>query len=170
MTTTNEQNAPDAIQHRRDAEYARQVLGKLKAAGMSEREIARRIGLSDRVLRQYKTGEQAMSYAVQFALEALAARVAAGHAVHEAAAVYNAGEVWKEFPEDPFRREDVGKVVACVGKHGEYFIGKLAIDGFSLFIETSQGIDAHRVPVQNVARYALLPAPDSLVTNTPTRE
>lgn len=64
---------PDASNHNPDPAYLR---GLLARAGLSQRAAARRIGISDRVMRYYLTDESAgyrpAPYPVQFALEALA--------------------------------------------------------------------------------------------------
>lgn len=67
---------PDASRHDPRPEYLRALLDR---AGVSQREAARRIGISERVMRYYLTPEgggaesRAAPYPVQFALEALAA-------------------------------------------------------------------------------------------------
>jgi len=64
---------PDASKHNPRPEYLRALL---QQAGLSQRAAARRIGISDRVLRYYLAAESAdhrpAPYPVQFALEALA--------------------------------------------------------------------------------------------------
>lgn len=64
---------PDASKHDPRPEYLRALL---QQAGLSQRAAARRIGISDRVMRYYLAGESAgyrpAPYPVQFALEALA--------------------------------------------------------------------------------------------------
>ena len=47
--------------------------GLVERSGLSQRECARRIGLSDRAMRYYLSGERKPMYAVQYLLEALAA-------------------------------------------------------------------------------------------------
>ena len=64
---------PDASKHDPRPEYLRALL---QQAGLSQRAAARRIGISDRVMRYYLADEYAgyrpAPYPVQFALEALA--------------------------------------------------------------------------------------------------
>ena len=64
---------PDASKHNPRPEYLRALL---QQAGLSQRAAARRIGISDRVMRYYLADESAgyrtAPYPVQFALEALA--------------------------------------------------------------------------------------------------
>lgn len=64
---------PDASKHDPRQEYLRALL---QQAGLSQRAAARRIGISDRVMRYYLADESAgyrpAPYPVQFALEALA--------------------------------------------------------------------------------------------------
>lgn len=48
------------------------IRGLIAAIPLSQREIARRIGVSDRYLRALVAGSRECSYPVQFALEALA--------------------------------------------------------------------------------------------------
>lgn len=63
---------PDATWHNPDPAYLR---GLLLAAGVSQREAARRIGVSERVMRYYLAPEAAdyrqAPYVVQYALESL---------------------------------------------------------------------------------------------------
>jgi transcriptional regulator with XRE-family HTH domain len=68
---------PDATLHNPAPAYLR---GLVAATGLTQRECARRIGVSDRLLRYYLTdpasGKEAREapYPVQYALEALAIR------------------------------------------------------------------------------------------------
>lgn len=63
---------PDATRHNPDPAYLR---GLLLAAGVSQREAARRIGVSERMMRYYLADESAdhrpAPYVVQYALESL---------------------------------------------------------------------------------------------------
>lgn len=63
---------PDATRHNPDPAYLR---GLLLAAGISQREAARRIGVSERMMRYYLAPEAAdyrpAPYVVQYALESL---------------------------------------------------------------------------------------------------
>ena len=63
---------PDATKHDPSPEYLRALLAR---AGLSQREAARRIGVSERVMRYYLAPESAdyrpAPYVVQFALESL---------------------------------------------------------------------------------------------------
>ena len=63
---------PDATKHNPDPAYLR---GLLQRAGVSQREAARRIGISERVMRYYLAPESAdyrpAPYVVQYALESL---------------------------------------------------------------------------------------------------
>lgn len=65
--------APDQARHNPDPAYLR---GLIDRAGISQREAARRIGISERVMRQYLSDRDAATaleapYPVQFALERL---------------------------------------------------------------------------------------------------
>lgn len=65
---------PDATNHKPSPDYLRALLGK---AGVSQREAARRLGLSVRVMSYYlaptdSLGYRPAPYVVQYALEALA--------------------------------------------------------------------------------------------------
>lgn len=64
---------PDATKHDPRPEYLRALLD---AAGVSQREAARRIGVSERMMRYYLADEPAdyrpAPYLVQYALESLA--------------------------------------------------------------------------------------------------
>lgn len=65
---------PDISRHNPDPAYLR---GLIERAGISQREAARRLGITDRVMRCYLADRAAKSalpapYLVQFALEKLA--------------------------------------------------------------------------------------------------
>ncbi|MDO9138958.1 MAG: hypothetical protein Q7U38_01345 [Methylobacter sp.] len=62
---------PDISKHNPDPEYLKGLIGKI---GVSQRESARRIGISERVMRQYLSNRDASTaleapYPVQFCLE-----------------------------------------------------------------------------------------------------
>lgn len=57
---------PDATRHDPRPEYLRALLAQ---AGLTQRDAARRIGVSERVMRYYVAGERDAPYPVQFALE-----------------------------------------------------------------------------------------------------
>ena len=63
---------PDSTKHNPDPAYLR---GLLLAAGLSQREAARRIGVSERMMRYYLADSTAdhrsAPYPVQFAIESL---------------------------------------------------------------------------------------------------
>lgn len=59
---------PDASKHNPDPEYLRSLV---LAAGLSQRACAERIGIGDRLMRYYLSGEREAPYPVQFALECL---------------------------------------------------------------------------------------------------
>lgn len=61
---------PDAALHNPDPDYLRSLLQR---AEVSQRAAARKIGISERVMRYYLAGEREAPYPVQFALECLAA-------------------------------------------------------------------------------------------------
>lgn len=65
---------PDASLHNPSPEYLRALLDQ---AGLSQREAARRIGVSERMMRYYLAPESASyrpaPYVVQYAIERLAA-------------------------------------------------------------------------------------------------
>ncbi len=68
---------PDIALHNPDPDYLR---GLIDRAGISQREAARRLGISPRMMRQYLAGGEVATarpapYLVQFGLEALAAAV-----------------------------------------------------------------------------------------------
>lgn len=66
--------SPDATRHNPDPAYLR---GLLQRAGLSQRDAARRIGVSERMMRYYLAPESASyrpaPYVVQYAIERLAA-------------------------------------------------------------------------------------------------
>lgn len=59
---------PNASLHNPAPDYLR---GLLLRAKLSQRAAARRIGVSERVLRYYLAGERQAPYPVQYALESL---------------------------------------------------------------------------------------------------
>lgn len=66
---------PEASRHNPDPRYLR---GLLEKAGLTQRQAAQLLGISDRVMRYYLSAEtsdsyRAAPYPVQFALECLAA-------------------------------------------------------------------------------------------------
>ena len=66
---------PNASNHNPDPRYLR---GLLEKAGLTQRQAAQLLGISDRVMRYYLSAEtsdsyRAAPYPVQFALECLAA-------------------------------------------------------------------------------------------------
>lgn len=66
---------PNASLHNPSPEYIRALVER---SGLSQREAAKRIGVSDRLLRYYLTAgadSRSAPYPVQFALEALAGEV-----------------------------------------------------------------------------------------------
>ena len=65
---------PDSSRHNPDPRYLR---GLLEKAGLTQRQAAQLLGISDRVMRYYLSAEtsdsyRAAPYPVQFALECLA--------------------------------------------------------------------------------------------------
>lgn len=66
-------SGPDATQHNPDPRYLR---GLIEAAGLTQREAARRVGVSERMMRYYladaeSAGYRPAPYPVQFAIEHL---------------------------------------------------------------------------------------------------
>jgi transcriptional regulator with XRE-family HTH domain len=66
---------PDAKWHRPEPAYLRELLER---AGLSQRGAARVLGLTDRTMRHYASGDHPMPYPVQYCLEVLAAAGPAG--------------------------------------------------------------------------------------------
>lgn len=62
---------PDATRHDPRPEHIRACIVR---AGLSQREAARRIGISERVMRYYCAGERTAPYPVQYALERLSSK------------------------------------------------------------------------------------------------
>jgi transcriptional regulator with XRE-family HTH domain len=69
---------PDASKHNPDPAYLRSLI---EAAGLSQRAAAIKIGITDRTMRYYLSGERDAPYSVQFALENLPKRKATCAAV-----------------------------------------------------------------------------------------
>lgn len=63
---------PNPATYNPDPAYLR---GLVERSGLSQREAAKRIGLSDRAMRYYLSGERKPMYAVQYLLEVLASDV-----------------------------------------------------------------------------------------------
>lgn len=59
---------PDPTKHNPAPEYIRALISR---AGLSQREAARRVGISARSMRHYCTGKMVCPYSVQYALENL---------------------------------------------------------------------------------------------------
>lgn len=64
---------PDASTYNPDPDYIRELISGIP---LTQREIARRIGVSDRYIRALVAGSRGCSYPVQFCLEALCASAA----------------------------------------------------------------------------------------------
>ncbi len=60
---------PDAARHNPDPSYVRALI---EASGLSQRAAARQVGIAERTMRYYVSGEMPIPYAVQYCLEALA--------------------------------------------------------------------------------------------------
>jgi hypothetical protein len=60
---------PNAAKHNPDPDYVRKLLDR---AGVSQREAARILGVTDRAMRYWCSGDQPIPYTAQFALECLA--------------------------------------------------------------------------------------------------
>lgn len=61
---------PNQSEHRpNDPDYVRELLTK---AGISQREAARRLGVTDRTMRHWCAGTAPIPYTAQYALECLA--------------------------------------------------------------------------------------------------
>lgn len=59
---------PDSLLHRPSDEYLRDMLERI---GLSQRAAARLLGVNERTMRYYCSGEQPMPYTVQYAVEML---------------------------------------------------------------------------------------------------
>jgi transcriptional regulator with XRE-family HTH domain len=59
---------PDPSQYEPSPEYLRSLI---EGAGLSQRAAARAIGISERAMRYYLSGQRSFPYTVQFALESL---------------------------------------------------------------------------------------------------
>lgn len=60
---------PDSTRRDADPDYLRELID---AAGISQQEAARRLGIDPRTMRRYLSGSRAIPYAAQYCLEALA--------------------------------------------------------------------------------------------------
>lgn len=60
---------PDVTRYNPDPIYIGQLID---ATGLSQLELAARLGVSDRIVRYWTSGEQDITYLAQFALECLA--------------------------------------------------------------------------------------------------
>lgn len=59
---------PDASKHNPDPAYVRELLSR---AGLSQRHAAKLLGVNDRTMRFWCSGQVDIPYTAQFALEAL---------------------------------------------------------------------------------------------------
>lgn len=60
---------PNADRHNSDPNYIRELL---KRAGLTQRGAAKRLGINERTMRYYLSGQQKIPYVTQYCLEALA--------------------------------------------------------------------------------------------------
>lgn len=68
--------SPDArLHYNTSPDYLRSLI---EAAGISQREAARRLGVSDRTVRYWLAGAERINYPAQYCLEALAYKQAQG--------------------------------------------------------------------------------------------
>lgn len=152
--------APDAKWHRRDAEYVRALFERI---GMSKRELSELIGVTDRVLRLYASGDQAVPYTVQYALEALAnSRGETMNAVRDTGAAYGDETKWFEPSERPITKSDVRKLLVGKDQYGAHIMGPLHADGFGNIVVhqvDANSIEFREVPVDRVSIYTLLDQP-----------
>jgi hypothetical protein len=157
--------APDVKLHQPDPQYARALFSKLKDAGISQREAARRLSMTDRILRAYASGEQLMPYVVQFTLEAMAHAAHTVSSVHEARAEYAIERPsvthWHDAASRPLGKDDAGKWVLGRDRVGATVCGVLDRDGFGLVIRElhPNPVDCHSVPVDRVVTYTLVDPP-----------
>lgn len=59
---------PNAEKHNPSPDYLRSLI---EGAGMSQREASQRIGITDRSMRFYLSGQRPIPYSVQYAIEEL---------------------------------------------------------------------------------------------------
>lgn len=59
---------PNPEAHNPDPNYLRSLLAQ---AGISQREAARRVGISERAMRYYLSGRRECPYSIQFCLESM---------------------------------------------------------------------------------------------------
>jgi hypothetical protein len=158
--------APDVKWHQPDPEYARSLFAKLKDAGISQREAARRLSITDRILRAYASGEQMMPYTVQYALEGMVqGSTETDAAVHEPQAEYVIEKPtttqWFRASARPIAKSDVGKWVLARDRFGATVCGELVRDSFGLVIKElhPEPVDVHSVTVDRIVIYTLVDPP-----------
>jgi hypothetical protein len=137
---------PDAKWHRDDKEY---VLSLLQRAGLSQRGAARILGINERTMRYYCSGDQPTPYLVQYALEVLARQNTSGQD----------GEAWHFAQDRPLDRRDTGQLIVAYDRHGALLAGELVADEFGVSIRSSTGVGAHQTPPELVERYFLVKRP-----------
>jgi hypothetical protein len=137
---------PDAKLHRDDKEY---VLSLLQRARLSQRGAARILGINERTMRYYCSGEQPTPYLVQYALEVLARQSPSGQ---DAAA-------WHFTKDRPLEKRDAGQIVVAYDRHGGLLAGELVADEFGVSIRSSSGIGTHQTLPDLVERYLLVNRP-----------
>ena len=63
---------PDAEEHNPEPDYIREIIEIAQAKhSMSQRAVARQIGIGDRAMRLWLTGKRTMPYTAQYAIEQL---------------------------------------------------------------------------------------------------
>jgi len=153
MSTKNPR-LPDAALHRSEPDYLRELLA---AAKLSQRSAARVVGVDERTMRYYASGDSPMPYPVQFCLETLAAN--AGGRVADAAAP----TAWLKESDRRLTPDDVGKIVVGRGPGG-YVVGRVKRDEWGVVIEPlpgRNGVDGGDVPAGAVTDYVLVDMPAS---------
>jgi hypothetical protein len=138
---------PDAKWHRPEKEY---VLSLLQRSRLSQRGAARVLGINERTMRYYCSGEQPTPYLVQYALEVLA---------RQGSQEPPPAQTWHDAKDRPLEKRDAGQIVVGYDKHGTLLAGELVEDEFGVSIRSSSGVGAHMTPADVVERYALLSQP-----------
>jgi transcriptional regulator with XRE-family HTH domain len=159
MESTNYPRLPDAILHKPEPDYLRELLEK---SGYSQRAAARALGVDDRTMRYYFAGEREFPYSLQFALERLAAAAGAG----DVGQVADAPKLptWTRASKRAIAAADVGKLVMARDADNGFVMGRVKQDGFGIVIEALPGrgsIDGGNLAASAVKDYVLVEDPDA---------
>lgn len=148
----NAPQLPDAKWHRPEPGYMRELLAK---ANLSQRAAARLLGVDERTMRYYASGQTPLPYPAQFCLEALADKSSG-----MVADAPREGGGWHQTKDRPIVAADKGRMV--VGRSDEsWLVGMIATDEWGPIIKRLgwNEIDGGTVSARILDVYMLLDPP-----------